>query len=120
MKPQDLHTFAAALMTAPLRVNGHADPADTLAGKVDRLGLIRAQIDALQADYNKIRAELEDAGLPAIDGHFYRATFSTSTRTTTDWQAIAQRFKPSAQLIRAHTKTSDPSTACKVAARKTH
>ena len=120
MKPQDLHTLAAALMTAPLRANGHADPADTLAGKVDRLGEIKAAQAALQEEFNRIRATLEDAGLPEIDGHFYRATFSTSTRTTTDWQAIAQRFKPSAQLIRAHTKTSEPATACRVTARKTH
>lgn len=115
MKTADLHDFARAILSAP-----PARTAPTLAEQVDRLGQIKAAQADLQDEYDRIRAELEEAGLKEIDGHQYRATFSTSTRTTTDWRAIAERFKPSPQLVRRHTTTSDPSTACKVTARKTH
>lgn len=114
MKPQDLHHFAAAIFTAPART------APALADKVDRIGQLKAEIAEREAEINDLRATLEDAGLPAIDGHAYRVTFSTSARTVTDWQTIAERFKPSPQLIRRHTTTSEPSTRMNVTARKTH
>jgi hypothetical protein len=114
MKPQDMHDYARAILAAP-----PARTAPTLAEKVDRLGEIKAAQADLQTEYDRIRAELEAAGLPAIDGHNYRATFSTSTRSATDWAAIARRLKASAQLIRAYTTTSEPATACRVTARKT-
>ena len=114
MNTQDLHTLAAAIFTAPART------APTLADKVDRIGHLKAEIAEREAEINDLRATLEDAGLPAIDGHQYRVTFSTSTRTATDWRTIAERFKPSAQLIRRHTTTGDPVTRMNVTARKTH
>ena len=114
MKTADLHTFAAAIFTAPART------APALADKVDRIGELRAEIAERETKINQIRAELEDAGLSEIDGHAYRVTFSTSTRTTTDWRTIAERFKPSPQLIRRHTSTSEPTTRMNVTARKTH
>ena len=80
MKTADLHTFAAAIFTAPART------APTLADKVDRIGQLKAEIAEREAEINDLRATLEDAGLPAIDGHAYRVTFSTSTRTSTDWK----------------------------------
>lgn len=115
MNNADFHNFARAILAAP-----PARTAPTLAEKVDRLGEIKAAQAELQAEFDKIRAELEAAALPAIDGHQYRATFSTSTRSATDWAAIARRLKASAQLIRAYTTTSEPATACRVTARKTH
>ncbi len=115
MKPQDMHEFARAILAAP-----PVRTAPTLAEQVDRLGQIKAAQADLQEEYDRIRAELEDAGLSEIDGHQYRATFSTSTRTSTDWRAIAERLKPSPQLIRRHTTTGDAVTACRVTARKTH
>jgi len=114
MKTADLHTFAAAIFTAPART------APTLADKVDRIGQLKAEIAEREAEINDLRATLEDAGLPAIDGHAYRVTFSTSARTVTDWKTIAERFKPSPQLIRRHTTTGDPVTRMNVTARKTH
>lgn len=113
MNNADFHDFARAILSAP-----PARTAPTLAEKVDRLGEIKAAQADLQTEFDKIRAELEAAALPAIDGHQYRATFSTSTRSTTDWAAIARRLKASAQLIRAYTTTSEPATACRVTARK--
>jgi histidinol-phosphate/aromatic aminotransferase/cobyric acid decarboxylase-like protein len=116
MKPQDLQTLArAALMPPPVAPTAAA----ALAAKVDELGALRAVIADLTKQADHIRAELEDAGLTAIDGQHYSASFATvSGRTITDWETIAQRFKPSAQLIRAYTKTGKPSTRLNVTARK--
>ena len=115
MNTADLHTFARAILSTPPQRT-----APTLADQVDRLGEIKAAQATLQAEFDKIRAELEDAGLSEIDGNAYRVTFSTSTRTSTDWRKIAERLKASPQLIRAHTTTSEPSTTMRVTARKTH
>lgn len=119
MKPQDLQTLAAAALMPP------AAPAPTaaqaLAAKVDRLGTLHAAISDMKRQADQIRAELEDAGLTDIDGNLYRVNFAQVTgRTATNWEAIAQRFKPSAQLIRRHTTTGEPSTRMTVKARQTH
>ena len=117
MKPQDLQTLArAALMPAR-----PTTAADALAAKVDRLGAINAAIAAMKKEADDLRAELEDAGLSDIDGQLYRVNFAQCAgRTATDWQAIAQRFKPSPQLIRRHTTTGEPSTRMTVKAHRTH
>jgi hypothetical protein len=128
MKPQDLATLAqAALMPAGFRHHDSAEPAEpaavtaahALALKVDELGALRAVIADLTKHADQIRTELEDAGLSEIDGQQYRASFATvAGRTLIDWETIAQRFKPSAQLIRAHTTTGKPSTRLNMTARK--
>lgn len=118
MKPEDLHTLALAALTAP--TFKPTATAELLAAKVDRLGALHAAIAQLRAEADDIRTELEAAALAEIDGHQYRVTFSTSTRDTVNWQAIAKRLKASPQLIRAYTTTSEPTTAMRVTARKTH
>jgi hypothetical protein len=128
MKPHDLQTLALAALTgAPFRINGHSEPAEpaavtaaaALAAKVDELGLIRAAIADLQTQADKIRTELEDAGLETMQGRFFTATLAqVKGRTSTDWAAIAARFKPSPQLIRAYTTTGSASTRLTIAARK--
>lgn len=116
MKPETMTAFANALLAAaPLRTN---DQAHALAGKVDRLGLIRAQIDQLTNDAAAIRDELEEAGLKTIEGTLYRASFAQCQgKTATDWRTIAERFKPSPQLIRRHTTQGDPYTSLKLTAK---
>ena len=117
MKPQDLTTLAAAALMPPMAPATTA--AAALAAKVDELGALRAVIADLTKQADHIRTELEEAGLTAIDGQHYSASFAqVSGREVTDWQTIAQRFKPSAQLIRAYTKTGKPSTRLNVTARK--
>jgi histidinol-phosphate/aromatic aminotransferase/cobyric acid decarboxylase-like protein len=131
MKPQDLQTLAAAALTAPspMRWNDTGEPAQpaavtaaaALAAKVDRLGAMHAAIASMKREADQIRAELEDAGLADIEGQLYRVNFAqVAGRTATNWEAIAQRFKPSAQLIRAYTKTGEASTRMTVKARQTH
>ena len=117
MKPQDLQTLArAALMPAPALT-----AADAMAAKVDRLGAISAAIATMKREADQLRTELEDAGLSDIDGQMYRVNFAQCAgRTATNWEAIAKRFKPSAQLIRAYTTTGEPSTRMTVKARQTH
>ena len=93
----------------------HTSP---LAAAVDRMGLLRAEIARLQAEAETIRAELEAAGLPHIDGHLYRATITQCKGAArTDRRAIAERFKPSAQLVRAHTTTGAESVRLTITAR---
>ena len=102
-----------------------AAPAPTaaaaLAAKVDRLGAMHAAIASMKKEADQIRTDLEDAGLTDIEGQLYRVNFAQVTgRTATNWEAIAQRFKPSRQLIAAHTTTGEPSTRMTVKARQTH
>ena len=131
MKPQDLQTLAAAALAAPqpMRWNDSGEPAQpaavtaaaALAAKVDELGQLHAAIAKLKKDADQLRTELEDAGLADIDGQLYRVNFATVAGSTlTNWRAIAERLKASPQLIRAYTKTGEPSTRMTVKARQTH
>jgi len=129
MKKEKFADFANAILAAPafMRYNDHGEPAQpaavtaahALALKVDELGALRAVIADLQTQADHIRTELEEAGLATIEGQHYSATLaSTKGRTLIDWQTIAQKFKPSRQLIAAHTTTGKPSTRLNVTARK--
>ena len=119
MKPQDLQTLAKAALMPPAAPAPTA--ADAMAAKVDRLGALSAALADMKREADTLRAELEDAGLTNIDGQLYRVNFAQCAgRTLTDWKAIAERLKPSAQLIRAHTTTGEASTRMTVKARQTH
>lgn len=130
MKTQDLATLAAAALTpAGFRHHDSGEPAQpaavtaaqAVAAKVDRLGVLHAAQAEMKREADQIRTELEDAGLDNIEGNLYRVNFATvAGRTLTDWRTIAERLKPSAQLIRAHTTTGAPSTRLTIKARQTH
>ena len=119
MKPETMTAFANALLAAPpLRQTVPA--ADALAVKVDRLGLIRAQIASLVDESEAIRDELEASGLAKVEGKFFSAGIAQcKAADKTDWKAIAERLGASAQLIRAHTKKGNPYTRLLLTA-KTH
>ena len=119
MKPQDLHDFAAQVFAPSIKPTEPQTAAQAMADKVDTLGALKAVIADLTKHADQIRTELEEAGLKTIDGQHYSASFAAvAGRTLIDWETIAQRFKPSAQLIRAHTTTGKPSTRLNVTARK--
>ena len=130
MKPQDLATLAAAALMPPgFRHHDSAEPAQpaavtaahALALKVDELGQLHATMADMKRKADQLRTELEDAGLDNIEGQLYRVNFATVAGSTlTNWRAIAERLKASPQLIRAHTKTGEPSTRMTVKARQTH
>jgi hypothetical protein len=118
MNKADFHAFTASIF-APLTDGRPTTAAQMMAANVDTLGTLRAVIADLTKKADAIRADLEDAGLDQIDGQHYTASFAqVAGRTLTDWETIAQRFNPSPQLIRAHTKTGKPSTRLNVTARK--
>ena len=128
MKPQDLATLAAAALM-PARYNDHGEPAQpaivtaaaAIAAKVDELGTLHAAMADMKRKADKIRTELENAGLADIEGQLYRVNFAQCAgKTLTDWQAIAKRLKASPQIIRAYTKTGEASTRMTVKARQTH
>ena len=130
MKTQDLQTLAAAaLMPLGFRHHDSGEPAQpaavtaahALALKVDELGQLHATMADMKRKADRIRTELEDAGLTDIEGQLYRVNFATVAGSTlTNWRAIAERLKASPQLIRAYTKTGEPSTRMTVKARQTH
>jgi hypothetical protein len=113
MTPQDFHAFTQSIF-----INPSLNVGETISDKADRLGLLRAQIATLTDQADKLRAELEAAGLPRIEGKLYSVSFAQcSGRAVIDWAGIAQRFNPSRQLIQAHTTTSKETTRMTVAAR---
>ena len=82
---------------------------------------ISAEIAALKKKADKLRTDLEDAGLTNIEGQLYRVNFATVAGSTlTNWKAIAERLKASPQLIRAYTRTGEASTRMTVKAHPTH
>ena len=120
MKPENFQDFAATVFGAPIMQAATAPTAaQALAAKVDELGALRSVIADLQTQADQIRTQLEDAGLATIEGQHYSASItSTKGRTVTDWETIAAKFKPSRQLVAAHTTTGKPSTRLTVTARK--
>ena len=90
-----------------------------LSAAVDRLAVIKAQIAALAAEEKKLKTVLADSGLDVIEGTLHRAAVShCAGRDSIDWAAIAARFNPSRQLIKAHTSTGEPFTVVRLSARK--
>ena len=84
------------------KIQKHQEPADTIAQSVDRVGEIKAQIAALQAEYDTIKLGLLACGNSSYDGNVYHVQFVEQDRSTLDMKAV--REKLSAQFIAAHTK----------------
>jgi histidinol-phosphate/aromatic aminotransferase/cobyric acid decarboxylase-like protein len=122
MKNETIKLYShSAAMAAAAQAALQPTAAQAMAAKVDRLGAISAAIATMKREADQLRAELEDAGLDNIDGQMFRVNFAQCAgRTATNWEAIAKRFKPSAQLIRAYTTTGEPSTRMTVKAHTTH
>ena len=87
---------------------------------VDRLAIVKRDIAELQAEELALKTLLIATGAEAIEGSQHRAAISYDvTRICTDWETIAQRFKPSRQLIAAHTTEGAPFAVVRVSAKKT-
>lgn len=120
MKPEHFADFANSILSAGL-LNHKPSPAQALADKVDRLGQLAAQAAAIKLEADQLRADLEAAGLADIQGQHYRAHFAQCKGATkTDWKAVAEKLKPSRQLIAAHTTTGSESTRMTIKAHPTH
>lgn len=93
---------------------------NVLGGVVDRLGEIAAQISTLKTEEKALKAELAASGVIHHEGQEYRAAVSLiSGKVNIDWRAVAERFQPSRQLVRAYTSTIDDHYVVRVSARKT-
>jgi hypothetical protein len=87
---------------------------------VDRLAIIKRDIAELQAEELALKTLLIATGAPVIEGSQHRAAITyDTTRTTTNWQAVAQHFKPSRQLVTAHTTEGAPFAVVRLSAKKT-
>ena len=80
------------------------------AADIDTLGAVLANIAALEAKAEEIKARLKDeaslSGQQQFDGAIFRATYVESNRSSVDWKAIAKKLAIPADLIAAHTKTT--------------
>lgn len=73
----------------------------------DHLGNLRAEIKRLKEAQKFFEDILKNNHVTEAEGEKYRVTISYSVeRKTTDWQSVAEKFKPSYQLIAAHKKVS--------------
>ena len=86
---------------------------------VDRLALIKAQIAELKDEEANLKQQLIDSGLTHVEGALHRATVSyRDGNDRVDWQAVADYFHPSRQLITAHTNHGNPYYTVSLHARK--
>jgi N-methylhydantoinase B/oxoprolinase/acetone carboxylase alpha subunit len=75
-----------------------------LSISVDRLGILNAQISALETEADAIKKTLKESGLEQIIGSLFKAAIKTSTRTSLDTAAVRKLLKP--KQLEACTKTS--------------
>lgn len=75
---------------------------------VDKLGLLKAEIAALQAEEKKLKEQLIAMGEGAHAGNLYDASVSVSERQVLDMEAV--RLKLSPQFLRAHTSFTKVTT----------
>ncbi len=78
-----------------------------LETRVDRVGVMKAQIAALEAEYQKLVAPLREVR-GRIAGRLYAVTIVERERETVDYKAIVEQLGISLTpaMLRKHTKTS--------------
>lgn len=81
----------------------------------DALGALKAQIADLEIRAKAEHARLVAMGAGAHEGFAFRATVSIADRETVDWRAVAEKLKPSHQLVTAHTSAKEVTTVRVVA-----
>jgi hypothetical protein len=90
-----------------------------LGSIVDRLGVLAAAAAKIDNEVKTLKAELILAGVEKLEGELYRAAVSHCPgREIVAWKAIAEHFKPSRQLIAAHTEAGVPYSSVRISARK--
>jgi len=74
--------------------------------KVDRLGALLAQQEALEQEIKALKGEMIDAGEGKHDGALFRANVILANRNTVDWKAVAEECSIPAEIISKNTKVS--------------
>lgn len=86
---------------------------------VDRMAQVKTQIADLKKEEAALRQELVNSGESVIEGLFYRAAIShPEGKISVDWESIAMHFKPSRQLVKAHSSQGDSYDMVRISARK--
>lgn len=86
---------------------------------VDRMAQVKAQIADLKKEEAALRQELINSGESVVDGLFYRAAISQPDgKVSVNWESIAMHFKPSRQLIQAHSSKGESFAVVRISARK--
>ena len=78
-----------------------------LAGQVDRLGVLRAELKVLADEAKEIEAHLKSQGAGVYNGDLFVVKVSETSTRRVDWKEVAERLEPSRQLVAAHTSTSE-------------
>ncbi len=73
----------------------------------DQLFLAKAAAAEANARVKELEAQIKLSGEPVIEGEMARVTVSHFLTKRIDWKTIAERLKPTRQLLAAHTKNAD-------------
>lgn len=95
---QSTHTQAAIVLTPELSL------------MVDELGFLQSQADTLKIQIDTLKTAIKGHGAGKHMGSRFQSLVSpVAGSAKIDWQAVAEHFSPSRQLITAHT-THTPET----------
>ncbi len=87
----------------------------SLSTLVDQFAEVHAQINALQAQSDSLKAQLIASGEASIPGTFVRAAITTSKpRQTVDWKGVAAELEAPPEVVSAYTKIGDPVTSLRL------
>ena len=84
-------------------MNASISLSPSLFALVDEAGAIDAEIKRLEKQLETLKGDIKKLGNGEHTGFTFTASVSESTRSTTNWKAIALKLKPSRQLIVANT-----------------
>ena len=86
----------------------------------DDLGAARAKLAKVKEEITLLEDLLKAQGITEVEGNLFRVTIAYGVETTrVNWQKVANFFKPSRQLVQAHTSTG-VSDRVRVTALKKH
>lgn len=89
------------------------------AALLDALVAVKAEIEKLRLEEDKLRTALIETGEREIHSEMHRAVISNKVGAArTDWKAVAAHFNPSRQLVTAHTTTGNPTTQVNIYAHR--
>lgn len=81
---------------------------DQIASTIDHIGRLQASIRELEGKLKNSKRELvdlmRDKEVTRASGDLFAATIINKEVPRVDWKTVAAKFKPSHQLVTAHTK----------------
>ena len=77
-----------------IKISKTLSAAIELSSKVDKLGLLLAQIADLEREAGSIKMDLKASSLLIVEGELFRATVSTSDRVTLSSDIVRSYLRP--------------------------